>query len=120
MINARPNQIPQYKYFSFTEDQPRADAMKFKQPHEKFSHSVKLRPKLNVLPLNPLSIQRNPMDQSLPSMSTPFDLRFGLSKLGGIPGFYGSSTQNGKPLYSQKGIGKDNLLPRKPLLNSNF
>jgi hypothetical protein len=42
--------------------------------------------------------QRNQLDQSLPSMRTPFDNRHALSKLGGISGFYGSSTQNGNPL----------------------
>ena len=68
--------------------------------------------------------QRNSVDQSLPSYKTPFELRNSLSKLGGIAGFYGSSTQNGKPLRAQSGLGAygfvANLPPRDPLVNRNF
>jgi hypothetical protein len=42
-------------------------------------------------------------------MKTPFEIRPSLSKLGGIAGFYGSTTQNGKPLFAQTGLGKEIL-----------
>ena len=118
MIAARPNAIPQYKN-TYGADFPRT--MKFKLPHEKYQHTIK-RKQVENLPANPLNMlcQRNQMDQSLPSMETPFDLRNSLSKLGGIPEYYGTSTQSGKPLLVQKGLGKDNLAPRKPLVNRNF
>ena len=117
MIAARPNRIPQFGK-TYGADQPRP--MKFKLPHTSYQNQIK-RPKVEITPLNPLSmIQRNPLDQSLPAMNTPFDLRHSISKLSGISGFYGSTTQNGKPLRAQKGLGKDNLQPRKPLINSNF
>jgi hypothetical protein len=120
MISARPNVIPQYTN-NYGADFPRAEAMKFKIPHERYQHQVK-RQKVTFTPANPLATlgQRNQLDQSLPSMQTPFELRHTLSKLGGISGFYGSSTQNGKPLSVQKGLGTDNMEPREPLKNSNF
>jgi hypothetical protein len=120
MIAARPNEIPQYKN-TYGADFPRAEALKFKLPHDRNQHTVK-RPKVTNTPANLLSMlcQRNQLDQSLPSMKTSFELRHSLSKLGGITGFYGSSTQNGKPLRVQKGLGKNNMAPRQPLVNRNF
>lgn len=120
MIAARPNAIPQYGK-TYGADFPRAEAIKFKIPHTEYQHTIK-RPTISNLPANPLNMlgQRNQLDQSLPSMKTPFELRHSLSKLGGITGFYGSSTQNGKPLRVQKGLGKNNMAPRQPLVNRNF
>jgi hypothetical protein len=120
MIAARPNEIPQYKN-TYGADFPRAEAIKFKLPRTECQHQVK-RSKVTNTPANPLSMlcQRNQMDQTLPSMKTPFELRHSISKLGGIAGFYGSSTQNGKPLRVQKGLGKNNMAPRQPFVNRNF
>ena len=120
MIAARPNEIPQYGKI-YGADFPRADAMKFKLPHTEYEHQVK-RSKITNTATNPLVMlgQRNQFDQSLPSMRTPIELKNQLNKLGGIPGFYGTSTQNGKPLFAKKGLGKDDLASRQPLENTNF
>ena len=126
MIAARPNEIPQYKN-TYGADHPRAEAIKYKIPHDRYQHQVK-RPKVEVLPANYMNMlgQRNRLDQSLPSMKTPFDTNFTNSqnKLGGIAGFYGTSTQNGKPIRAQKGVGAygfaANMAPRNPLVNRNY
>ena len=122
MIAARPNQIPQYKK-TYGADFPRAEAIRFKLPYDRYQHTIK-RKQVENLPANPLNMlgQRNQLDQSLPSMKTPFDTNFinSQNRLGGIPCFYSSSTQNGKPLFAQKGLGKDNLTPRQSLENRNF
>jgi hypothetical protein len=118
MIAARPNQIPQYEKANRPVE---VEAIKIKLPHSRYQHP--LTGKMHdSLPTNPMTMlcQRNQSDQSLPSMITPFELRHSLSKLGGIVGYFGSSTQSGKPLFAQKGLGKDNILGRKPLVNSNF
>jgi hypothetical protein len=116
MIAARPNAIPQYRN-TYGADHPYC--MKFKLPHSNYQHKI-VHKKIDVLPVGLLTSQRNPLDQSLPSVRTPFDNRRALSKLGGIQGFYSTSTQSGKPLLAQKGLGKDDLTPRIPLKNSNF
>lgn len=127
MIQSKPNAIPQYDRNTGGAF-PRADAMKHKLPHERYQNAIKT-PQLtrkSVIVTKPMQMlgQRNPLDQSLPSYKTPFDLRKSQSMLGGIAGFYGSSTQNGKPLMAQKGIGAygfaANLAPRDPLVNRNF
>ena len=120
MIAARPNAIPQYGS-NYGADHPRAEAIKFKLPHDRYQNTVK-RSKVDVLAAQPMAMlgQRNQLDQSLPSMKTPFELKHSLSRLGGIPGFYGTSSQNGKPLFAQKGLGRDNMQARQPLRNSNF
>ena len=119
MIACRPNEIPDYGNAAFGADHPRP--MKFKPQHTNYQHALK-RPKTPALPVGLISmlVQRNQLDQSLPAMRTPFDNRHALSKLGGIRGFYGSTTQNGRPIRAQKGLGKDNLPSQKPLINSNF
>ena len=116
MYSARPNAIPQYKK-TYGADHPYC--MKFKLPHSNYQHKI-VHKKIDALPLGLLSSQRNQLDQSLPSMHTPFDNRRALSKLGGIQGFYSTSTQSGKPLLAQKGLGRDNLPKQIPLKNSNF
>lgn len=120
MIAARPNAIPQYKK-THGASEPRDAAMRFKIPHERYQFGMKRSKDVCIpKPLLAMLGQRNPLDQSLPSMKTPFELRPSLDKLGGIAGFYGSSTQNGIPLRAQTGLGKDNLQPRSPLVNGNF
>ena len=125
MIQAKPNSIPQYVR-NTGGTFPRAEAMKHKLPHEKYQNALKPLARKSVTLTQPMQMlgQRNPLDQSLPSYKTPFDLRNSQSKLGGIAGFYGSSTQNGRPLRVQKGIGAygfaANLPPRDPLVNRNF
>jgi hypothetical protein len=124
MIAARPNAIPQYGN-TYGADFPRAEAMKFKLPHDRYQHQVK-RAKVKNTPANPMAMlgQRNQMDQSLPSMKTPFELRHTLSRLGGIAGYYGTTTQSAKPIRAQKGVGAygfaSNMSPRNPLQNRNF
>ena len=123
-MQSRPNDIPQYDRTTRGAF-PRAEAMKYKTPHERYEHAIK-QPPQNVVITDPMQMlgQRNQLDQTLPSYATPFDQRQPLSKLGGIAGFYGSSTQNGRPLRAQKGCGAygfaANMLPRDPLVNGNF
>lgn len=122
MIQSKPNSIPQYDRFTGGA-YPRAEAMKYKIPHEKYQVSgAKKNPKQNVFVTSPMQmlVQRNPLDQSEPSYKTPFDLRKSQSKLGGIAGFNGRSTQNGVPLRAQTGIGFKNQPPCDPLKNRNF
>ena len=116
MIQSKPNSIPQYDRFTGGAF-PRAEAVKYKIPSEKYQMATKT-PKQNVIVTSPMQmlVQRNPLDQSLPSYKTPFDLRVPQSKLGGVAGHYGTSTQNGKALTAQKGIG----FTREPLKNRNF
>ena len=124
MIQSKPNAIPQYDRNTGGAF-PRADAMKHKLPHERYQNAIKT-PQQKVVVTKPMQMlgQRNQLDQSLPSYKTPFDLRKSQSSLGGIAGFNGSSTQNGKPLRAQSGLGAygfaANLPPRDPLANRNF
>ena len=120
MIQSKPNSIPQYDRFTGGAF-PRAEAMKYKIPSEKYQNIIK-HPKQNVVVNSPMQmlVQRNPLDQSLPSYKTPFDLRVPQSKLCGVAGRYGTTTQNGKPLRAQTGIGFKNLPPCEPLKNRNF
>jgi hypothetical protein len=117
MIAARPNQIPQYDQAN----RPvQAEVIKFKLSHGRYQNRLP-GPKITSLPANPMAMlgQRSRLDQSLPSMKTPFELRHSLSKLGGIAGFYGSTTQNGKPHFAQTGLGKENIFSNKGLANKN-
>ena len=123
-MQSRPNAIPQYVRTTGGAF-PRAEAMKYKTPHERYEHAIK-QPPQNVVLTDPMRMlnQRNQSDQSLPSYRTPFDQRQPLSKLGGIAGFYGTSTQNGRPIRAQAGCGAygfaANMPPRNPLENRNF
>ena len=121
MIQSKPNSIPQYDRFTGGAF-PRAEAVKYKIPSEKYQNIIKPPKQKDVVVTSPMQmlVQRNPLDQSLPSYKTPFDLRVPQSKLGGIRGRYGTSTQSGKPIEAQKGIGDANLPPRDPLKNRNF
>ena len=126
MIQSKPNAIPQYDKNTGGAF-PRANAMKHKLPHERYQNAINTPLARKIVTVTkPMQMlgQRNQLDQSLPSYKTPFDLRKSQSSLGGIAGFYGSSTQNGKPLMAQRGIGAygfaANLPPRDPLVNRNF
>ena len=123
-MQSKPNSIPQYTR-NTGGAYPRSEAMKYKIPHEKYQVSgAKKNPAsgANVVVTNPIKSlgQRNQLDQTLPSYKTPFDLRVPQSKLGGVAGRYGTTTQNGKPLRAQTGIGFKNLPPCEPLKNRNF
>ena len=123
-MQSKPNSIPQYTR-NTGGAYPRSEAMKYKIPHEKYQVSgAKKNPAsgANVVVTNPIKSlgQRNQLDQTLPSYKTPFDLRKSQSKLGGIAGFNGRSTQNGVPLRAQTGIGVANQPPCDPLMNRNF
>ena len=120
MIQSIPNSIPQYTR-NTGGVYPRAEAVKYKIPSEKYQNTIKPQKK-NVIVTSPMQmlVQRNPLDQSLPSYKTPFDLRVPQSKLCGVAGRYGTTTQNGKPLRAQTGIGVANQPPCDPLKNRNF
>ena len=121
-MQSKPNSIPQYTR-NTGGAYPRSEAMKYKIPHEKYQVSKKNPASgANVVVTNPIKSlgQRNQLDQTLPSYKTPFDLRKSQSSLGGVAGYYGRSTQNGKPLRAQTGIGVANQPPCDPLMNRNF
>jgi hypothetical protein len=130
MIAAKPLQLPQYvgKYGAAF---PRSEATKFKQPHWSYSVNIERRDS-TVLNTNMLDLlgQRNQLDQGLPSMRMPFHKRHALSKLTGFSGFYGNKTgyhgitsQSGKPLKAQEGLGAygfvHDISPRDALVNTN-